>query len=315
MSGRWNPLGAWNDYSIVTPPVGRLIAHAHAVWRVVAVTNLPVPVDEQAWIDAGYPDPDTWRERPYRVDLQWVGGARPADADPADGDEFPRAGWSITMPIGGTRYDTWQVYPPSERWPMCSCCGEPMPCRAELQDREVSKALSRVVRLESRCPGECWACGRPVRARQRAVVYPGENLDLPGGIEVLFHVRAACGRTARWYEARWLAADPRRERVLTYPDCAGALVVHWDGSTECLGEASSALGVAGQGAPDCRGHTTHDHTYLVACTAHDAIADPGCNCPTVGHGGAQPARRRPRRSPNLVTGAVYAARIATAPQP
>lgn len=272
MTRDWSPLGADTRYR---PEPGNLIAHTHAVWRVTAVTDLALSdADRDIWMDAGMPDLATWRHRPCRVNVQWIAGARPdwADTDgqvPAAHVDVP-ASWSAS----------WYVYPASGRWPQCSCCGEPMPCRAELQDREVSAGLKQVEKFAKRLPGCCWGCEEPISRRQQSVTYAGDNLDLPGGPEVRFHTRAACFHAAAQYELRWIAVDPRRERVLTYPKCPGILVVHGDGSSECH-SGTAALGGVRQGEPGCRGHLTHDHGAHQACYVGDSyfarLADmPGC---------------------------------------
>ncbi|WP_147457223.1 hypothetical protein [Micromonospora pisi] len=176
-----------------------------------------------------------------------------------------------------------------------------MPCRAELEDREVTARLAEVEVFATRLPGCCWSCGEPISSRQRAVDYPGDNLDLPGGPEARFHTRETCSGDAKRYELRWIAVDPRRERILTYPKCGGILVVHGDGSSECR----SGPGLAGdhESEPDCRGHLTHDHGAHAACYVGDAYLArpedmPGCprGCSRQGHPGAT-GYRRPERRP------------------
>jgi hypothetical protein len=285
----WDPLGTWSRQR---PDVGALVAREHAVWRVTAVTDTtPTDADRDVWMDAGMPDP--WRGRPYRVDLAWVAGARPAVA--GDG-EF--AAW-VNVPAEAYPRRRWEVYPVSGRWPRCSCCGEPMPCRAELEDREVSRSLKTVEKLARRLPGNCWGCEEPISRRQKSVTYAGDNLDLPGGPEVRFHTRAACYHAAARYELRWIAVDPRRERVLTWPKCGGILVVHGDGSSECM----SGPGLVGDhtGEHDCGGHLTHDHAAFQACYVGSAYFArpgefPGCprGCNPAVHPGTRTTSRPPR---------------------
>lgn len=286
----WSPLGTWPRQR---PEVGRLVAREHGVWRVAAVTDLPV--DEAAreiWVDIGMPE--VWPGRPYRVDLDWVAGARPARA--GDG---PFDAW-VNVPAEAYPRHQWDVYPPSGRWPQCSCCGEPMPCQAELEDREVTAALKNVEKFARRLPGCCWQCEEPISRRQRSVTYPGDNLDLPGGPEVRFHTREKCAGAARRYELRWIAVDPRRERILTYPQCGGILVVHGDGSSECH-NGTAPLGGVRQSEPDCRGHLTHDHAVHRACFVGESYFArdsemPGCQrgCDPETHPGTRTTPRPPR---------------------
>ncbi|MFI1194060.1 hypothetical protein ACH4T9_12495 [Micromonospora sp. NPDC020750] len=291
MTEKWYPHHTQTVYQ--PPTAGRLIGRDHAVWQILKVTNSDLSDrDREMWLDAGAPDLATWKGRPYSVDLRWVAGARPpwnTDDDGLDG--------CVEIPAGRS---TWHLYPESGRWPSCSCCGEPMPCRAELQDQEVSAGLNRVEKLASRQPGCCWGCGEPITRRQKAVVYPGDNLDLPGGIPVAFHARESCHGQASAYELRWIALDPRRERILTYPKCRGILIVHADGSSECQ-SGQDAIGTYAQGEPDCRGHLTHDHGSQSACYVGGAWfatkADmPGCprGC---SKGDAHPGTRTKPRPP------------------
>lgn len=233
---------------------------------------------------------------------------RPGWAPDWDGSDTPIPPASITIrAFRRWAGPTWDLYPESGRWPQCSCCGEPMPCRAELEDREVGKQLDVVEKLASRMPGCCWGCGEPITSRQKAVTYPGDNLDLPGGQPVRFHTRRDCHWMAAQYELRWIAADPRNERVLTWPECGGILVVHRDGSSECMSGPGPFGGVR-TGEPNCEGHLTHDHGATTACyVAGDwfAVHDwPGCprGCAVEGHPGARPARRPERRQQDSLLG-------------
>ncbi|MEU7978221.1 hypothetical protein AB0B63_06785 [Micromonospora sp. NPDC049081] len=291
----WSPLGARTNCAV--PAAGNLIAHEHAVWRVTAVNDLPLSdADRDVWLDAGMPDLATWHGRPQRLDVQWIGGARPQWAT-LDG---PVQEAHLNLPAATYRPHDWHIYP-SDRWPMCSCCGEPMPCRAELQDREVAASLTKVEEFVSRRPGTCWGCGEPINRRQKSVHYPGGNLDMPGGHDVHFHTRESCRSLAKKYELRWIAEDPRRERILTYPKCGGILIVHADGSSECQ-SGRDPLGTEAVGEPECRGHLTHDHGAYAACYVGDEWFEhpsrmPGCprGCSRDGHPGTRTSRRPERR--------------------
>lgn len=298
MTDRWYGLGTMPHYG--PPPIGALLAQDHAVWRITDVTDLPLTnADREVWLEAGMPDAADWRGRPYRVGVEFVAGVRPSWA-PADGSVQPA---HTDAPARKWSGYAWYLYPDSGRWPMCSCCGEPMPCRAELQDREVTESLKRVEEMATKLPGTCWGCGEPITNRQKVVTYPGDNLDLPGGPEVRFHSRRSCWSKATRYELAWIAVDPRRERILTYPKCGGILIVHADGSSECR-SGRGPLGEENLGEPDCRGHLTHDHAAHAACYVGDAWlsrpADmPGCprGCSRENHPGANGTRRPDRRQP------------------
>lgn len=297
MTKQWYPNRTRTAYD--PPPVGSLIAREHAVWRVTAVADLPLSdADREVWLERGMPDLATWRGRPVDISVEYVGGARPDRAE--EGRPVPSA--HMKIPATALACRSWDIYPESGRWPMCSCCGEPMPCRAELQDREVASGLAKVELHAKKLPGCCWGCGEPITSRQRAVAYPGDNLDLPGGMPVRFHTRQQCGWRAQQYELRWIAEDPRRERILTYPECGGILVVHADGSTECR-SGRKPLGGEATSEPDCHGHLTHDHGVQVSCYVGDSymfdseLELPGCprGCDPQRHRGTGAQSRRPER--------------------
>lgn len=292
----WLPRMARTAYDVPAP--GSLIAREHGVWKISDVIDLPLSdADRDVWLEAGMPDLATWRGRPQRIVVEWQAGARPKWAPP----EGPVQRAHVDLPAERFRSEDWHVYPPPGRWPMCSCCGEPMPCRAELQDREVEAGLNDVEKFASRVPGSCWACGEPITGRQKSVHYSGENLDLPGGPALRFHTRASCFGAAKNYELRWIAEDPRRERILTYPKCAGMLIVHADGSSECQ-SGRTAVGTEAVSDPECRGHLTHDHGAHAACYvggewfAHPSRM-PGCprGCSQAGHPGTRTTSRPERR--------------------
>lgn len=299
MTRPWAPLGAVRVHE--RPAVGAVVVLHRGVWKVTDVELLPLNDDDRdEWLERGMPDLDTWRRRPYQLVLEYLGGLVPAGFDPADTAN------EVTLPVHPRDDEPeWHVYP-SGRWARCSCCGHPMPCPDELRDRAVNASLLLLELHTLKQPGCCWGCGEPITRRQKYVTYPGDNLDLPGGMEVRFHRKYGehgCSDRAERYELRWIAGDPRRERILTWPDCPGALAVHADGSSECT-TAEHMLGSCTEGPPDCRGHLTHNHNYLYAC-----IRDGDCyrSCSPTNHPGT---RHTPR--PNRATQATLPL---TSPQP
>lgn len=289
------------------PQDGDLVAIGHAVWRVSNVADVPLDDDDRdQWLKARMPEIESWPLRPFQADIDHVAGAIPS--------------WASTEAVVDTAVVTirvrtnfmWPVYPKSGRWPQCSCCGEPMPCQAELADRQISASMNGIEKWMSRRPGCCWGCGEPITHRQDAVAYEGDNLDLPGGMPVRFHTRrgAGCWEWANAYELRWLAEDPRRERILTYPKCRGTLYVHADGSSTCsTGRMAFGLETTEQ-APDCQGHLTHDHSHFAACYFMDNDwlapnpAELQSKCPKGctagdGHPGTTTSPRPPRRQQTI----------------
>jgi hypothetical protein len=293
----WYPLRTRTLWCAAPPP-GAVIALHHAAWTVEQVTPLDLdPHDRDQWLAEHMPNLDTWTLRPVRLDLRHLGGARPSKA----GDGWAGVATITIRARHGYEPRTWHLYGDG-RWPQCSCCGEPMPCRAEMEDRQVTASLNRIETLTSRLPGCCWACGDPTTRRQDTVTYPGDNLDLPGTPGPTFHTRRACYSAAHSYEERWLAADPRRERTLTWPTCGGWLIVHADGTSECRTEHAPLSGQRYESQPDCQGHLTHDHRGASMC-----LADGPCprGCRREDHRGTGAARRPPRhpntRQPTLPT--------------
>lgn len=141
---------------------------------------------------------------------------------------------------------------PTHRWPQCSCCGEPVPCRESLVDAAVEKANDRAAAIDRKLPGMCWSCDEPITRRQRSVVYPGPNLDHPLKPSPLFHTRRGCLADAVTYENRWLTADPTRPRILTWPVCPDTLITHHDDTVTC----------------DTCDTTTHQHQSASTCYCH-----------------------------------------------
>lgn len=287
MSGQWVPLGARPQNG--RPEVGDVIARGRVVWRVLKVATTDLTDQErEAWVAGGMPDLAGQSWAPYHVEVEAF--------------SEPPADWPAGQSLGRMRvpyweWFTWYVYPRG-RWARCSCCGEPMPCRAANVDDVVEQATEQVERFVAVGAGCCWGCGDPVTTRQSRVDYPGENLDLPGAPAPLFHTRRRCWHHATAYERRWIAVDPRRERILTWPNCPRTLVVHADGSSECTGmeDSLSLLGPPGPAAPDCDGHLTHDHRSYTACYVRG-----GCprGCARQGHAGIRTTPRPDRRTATL----------------
>lgn len=299
----WYPSLTQNHYGLPEP--GQVIAYRHAVWKVAQVTNLALSDDDRdLWLKRGMPDLETWGGRPCKVSVEWLGGTKPAWFDEVG--EI-RTG-SVTLPAEA--HMTWHVYDDG-RWPQCSCCGEPMPCRAALEDEQVNSSLDRIADFEAIPPGACWACSEPITARQKSVTYPGDNIDLPGGQQPAFHLRMKCRGSAESYERKWVAADPRRERILTWPKCGGILVVHADGTSDCISGRSPLGGEERVSQLGCEGHQTHDHGVIRSCYVHEDYMRPGAwgetgcphGCDPTSRHGTNVLRRPERRQ--ATTGGLF----------
>jgi hypothetical protein len=251
--GPWRPAMTHSHYD--RPEVGAIIALQHAVWRVTAVNDVPLTPDE---IERKANHPWKTARTSYEVRLKRVGGSIPGHPEWKSG----------TQRISFTDHYSWEVYRDG-RWPKCSCCGEPMPCTSAIRDDVVGAELDKIDEMDSRLPGTCWGCGDPISNRQQAIRYVGENVDHPGGIPVVFHLRRDCREFAVKYEEKWLAAETGRRRILTYPECPGTLLTHRDGSHECV-----------SGDPECQGGISHDHGHLSTCLSSGNICSRGCPKPT-----------------------------------
>lgn len=202
----WKPRGACRVDGLPVP--GALVAEDHCVWRVTMVSELHPAVD---WPGA----------RTHLVTL-----------DPLTGS---RARYSVET----TRYSAWWTYP--GRYPLCSCCSEPPPCRAELLEQSVQRELAAMRRFDA--VDTCPACQIAVTPGQPAVTFP-DNIQVPLGPPVTFHLTLRrCLRAAIDYERRWLAAGTHRRPLVV---CQGTLHREHGGMWRCTA------------GPECLGHdTTH----------------------------------------------------------
>jgi hypothetical protein len=260
----WRPEGGeYREWRGLHP--GDLFATYRAVWRVREVR--PVPVID--W--------DEHDRENYGMHARFR---------PVSEEEWPlRPVYLIVVPANGgkrvhkrmrpyVRRQAWVLHP---HYPVCRDCGEPWPCRELEITREVRKESAEVERLAAILPGCCWGCAEPVTHRQKSVRFDGENLLLPGGPDVVFHLRVKsagalyCLSAAVGYEEKWVAAAPGRRWRLS---CPGNVVRHLDGQecselTDCPGPDARHRGnimlhrftgtpdgqvvpVLGSGAEDCR---------------------------------------------------------------
>lgn len=254
------------------PEPGEVFGLRYGAWRVVEVRvsdDVDLTDDDRELMNRYKPE---YRERyrPYAVVLDHIGGPNLMGSG------------RTRVHLDGLRVE-WVLL--GERYPVCSCHGHPWPCQDADRDR-VATLQAKVMdeQLAKAVPGVCPSCGEPITHRQKTVTYPGENVDVPGGPEPRFHTRRGCLYDAERYEERWLAVDPRRERILTWPVCPGPLIVHGDGSSECR-----------RPVPDCQGHLTHDHGTRSACYAASSRPCPR-GCSPDGHPGVR-TTPRPIRIP------------------
>jgi hypothetical protein len=249
----WRPDGAHFLHG-GTPAVGALIAWRHQAWRVIAVhdrAEVDWTGEDRAVLAALKPEFRD-RARPRTVIV------RPAAITIDD----PRARDSdVSIACGGARYHVpFSVYP-NEHYPVCARCGEPTPCRESMSEQLAAEAMQKSSRYE--LTGVCPGCSEPVTTRQQAITFP-ENIVVPFGPPVTFHLRRGCRFYAARYEQRWVALHPGSAR--TTLSCPGHVINHNDGTYEC-----SEFG-------DCPGPTVEHPSYTVCrCPDCHASGPFGCN--------------------------------------
>lgn len=209
---RWRPLGTVRSDSVPDP--GQIIAWRHEAWRVVTVNR----VHEADWtadqrIAVKSVKPEYQDCRIPRVMI-----VRPARFV-SNGDPVRDRNAQLSL-SANSRWGEWQVYP-SDHYPVCVGCGEPMPCRAEMARSLGEKADKDAARYE--IPGVCPSCQETVTPRQKVHTF-GENLRIPLGPPVTFHVgRGECRYDAVKYEQELAKSDPSYLHVLS---CPGFLTQH-----------------------------------------------------------------------------------------
>lgn len=219
----WRPQDAKLRTDRPTP--GDLLVHEHAVYRVVEVRD----VQSCDWTDEEHRRAEqAQRIRNHqfdspRLDVPIHITVRPVEIVSDD----PRArDHDLHMRHSGYGGSWWSFT--SEHYPVCATCREPRPCREQHGISVAEHQMQRMSRFET--PGVCPACQETVTHRQRSIRFT-ENLELPGGPAVVFHLRKQCFDAARNYEERWVSADPEQRRGQL--SCPGVKQVHHDGTWDC----------------------------------------------------------------------------------
>lgn len=145
---------------------GDLIAYDYRVWRVVEVRMKPADL-----VKGGYD---------RNVVIEPLRGGKP-----------------VHLSCGRM---TWIYKYPSEHYPVCHTCGDLMPCREQVIEETVKAEAERMSRYEM--PGVCPACREPVSQRQLRQTWP-QNLVVPTGQPVTFHLRKRCAEEAMRYDSLW----------------------------------------------------------------------------------------------------------------
>jgi hypothetical protein len=222
-AGRWwHPLGSHSLYDV--PTVGAIVAWRHAVWRVVEVRELP----EDLWIEE-----DRTSVKKFRVEFQAKYRRRSLLLRPVGNSDIKiQASQDVSVPIGGrmayaAALTSFVFVYPDGHYPVCATCGEPVPCREKQVAHEEERLAKDAARYEM--PGVCPDCSEPVTQRQKSITFE-DNIEVPLGPPVTFHLRGQCWDGAMRYEQRWAALDPSRRTTLS---CPGIVTAHNDGTYEC----------------------------------------------------------------------------------
>lgn len=236
------------------PPVGRIIAWKRRPVLVVRVHSIPVEDWKQSdhddydtahhWHrqgDKSYPSKEEWRDRPYAF---WV---RPA-GDPAPVNDTRNTKAYGVRPF--RRIIEWFLLP--THYAVCAECQELAPCLHHTAKQVAERAAKQMDEQLSVMPGCCWGCQEPITKRQRSIAFDGDNLEVPGGIAVVFHTRDSCAGAARRYEDKWVSVDATRRRRLR---CLGQVTHHFDGD-----ECSEGAGCTGGMVPH---RSVEDHRWLL----------------------------------------------------
>lgn len=241
MSAYWHPLGANSSYS--PPKPGDLIAWSHGVWAVQSVESVP---DDQ-WTDH-----DRLHEKTTTPVVVIVRPTRITSTDvrARDHDKHVRH-------RHGAR---WNIYPDAH-YPVCGACLEPLPCRDQVAEREARRSMAHMERYVQ--PSVCPSCQELITTRQKVITFE-ENLELPGGPPVTFHVgRSNCREVASRYEKRW--AERKPEERSTTLSCPGTVTNHNDGTYECTEYVM------------CRGPLAF-HPMYVSCDDRECRANGAFGC-------------------------------------
>lgn len=221
---RWRPEGTKMQWSL--PEVGQIVAMRHVAWRVIEVKPVPAEDwtdDERERVSGVGPEADAIVRRfanrgahPHHVVVR-PATIKGSDVRDRDRDVHLRA-------CDGMRWDAY----PNHRYPVCAECGQPVPCRDEMAERET--ALAAKDADAHSVPGVCPACSEPVTTRHRKVITFEVNLKVPLGGPVTFHLgKPGCRGDARDYEELLASADPSYVRVLS---CGGTATSHYE-TVEC----------------------------------------------------------------------------------
>lgn len=166
------------------PEVGDVIALDYRAWAIVHMSDGAMTSEEIAKLERRYKTGYRDQHKPYRVTLRRLHGP----VHPVENDRLEVA---FSVALGA--WHSWEVYPEG-RVPLCSCCSHPWPCLMVTSAKDAQqqgKVLDQ--KMANAQPGCCYSCGEVISERQKSVIYPEGNLELPGFPPPAFHLRKSCG--------------------------------------------------------------------------------------------------------------------------
>lgn len=198
---------------------GDVVAMYYAAWRVVEVTvveDVDLDDDERRQMRLWKPGFQE-RHRPYNVVLQHDRG--PVLAHTRRLHDGTRV-MHLRLNQGGTL----TMLP--DRYTVCSCHGDPWPCRDQVRDWAAEREADKLDRLLAQAaPGVCAGCLEPITARQLTLRFPEEHALIPGAPGPVYHAgRGECWWKAGQYEVKHrLPAHPGVDRLAS---CSGHAYIH-----------------------------------------------------------------------------------------
>jgi prepilin-type processing-associated H-X9-DG protein len=231
----WFPLGVRIQWK--TPEVGALLALSHEVWRLIEVN----PIPEDQWTDDERAQREKWSVGDWEPQMIVVRPVGVTGEDPRarDHDKHYR--------LRKQNY-RWDVYP-DEHYPVCAQCHEPLPCREQVNQKITTAEILEMGRYE--VEGMCPTCQELITTRQKTVTF-AENVMVPLGPPVTFHLRNGCRSGAAKYDRKLVAAHPTRKPVWF---CDGHVENHQNGTYSCT-------------ALDACPGIQAEHTHYSVCSCH-----------------------------------------------
>lgn len=192
--------------------------------------------------------PEQWERRPWRIDLEIIGGAR-TPRNKRDNGRFAAVAASPTT--------FWTVL--AEHFSVCRICQELPPCRHAFREKLLKRQEAHLNKALNLMPGTCLACAEPISKRQKTIIFNGPNLIRPdfGNDSAIFHARRSCRSRVEDYDHKLTKATGVPGRF----HCPGNLTIHTDKSTDCTQPETCPGREARHPGYEYHQHTQQHQTY------------------------------------------------------